>query len=501
MAALLDAIGLQATGMGLVRQAVEKLGGFEDLYADIELVAAHHGDNFEMLVARHMKTDRSTMFELTERLELVATSEDRKILDALAHAERHREMTRDYIPAYDEAGRPLDTSFATGNWHKALGDRGQSGQLHRRHFEACVFTYLAEELRTGDVAVAGADEYADWSEQLLPWEECEALLPQYLIDVGLRTPSADGAAGPGPYTAVSFREQLEDLLTKTAAIADAGYPANDDLVIDGDGTPHLKRHRREDRRASSLKLEAQIKARLPERSLLGILARTAYWIEWWRRFGPASGSDPKIKDPFGRYVLATFVYGINMSAADAARHIAGTSARDLALVANRHVTVDKLNEAITDVVNAYARLDLIKAWGDGIVGRGRRHPHGHLPGQPPRGDLDPLWGIRRDRLPPHLRPLHRPVHALRAVRGVGGRLHHRGAAEERLGDPADHDPRRYPGPESACLHDGAPDGVRPDAPHPPVAGPDLLAAVPDCPVRAHRRPVRHSPAATSSTGT
>ena len=42
--------------------------------------------------------------------------------------------------------------------------------------------------------------------------------------------------------------QLEDLLTKTAAIADAGYPANDDLVIDGDGTPHLKRRRREDRR-------------------------------------------------------------------------------------------------------------------------------------------------------------------------------------------------------------------------------------------------------------
>ena len=93
-----------------------------------------------------------------------------------------------------------------------------------------MFTYLAEELRTGAVAVAGADEYADWSEQLLPWEECEALMPQYLIDVGLRTRRPTGRPGPGPYTAVSFREQLEDLLTKTAAIADAGYPANDDLV-------------------------------------------------------------------------------------------------------------------------------------------------------------------------------------------------------------------------------------------------------------------------------
>ena len=135
--------------------------------------------------------------------------------------------------------------------------------------------------------------------------------------------------------------------------------------IDGDGTPYLKRRRREGRRASSLKLEAQIKARLPERSLLGILARTACWIEWWRRSGPASGSDPEIKDPFGRYVLATFVCGINMPAAGAARHIAGTPARDLALVAGRHVTVGKLSEAITGVVSAYARLDLIKAWGDG----------------------------------------------------------------------------------------------------------------------------------------
>ena len=106
------------------------------------------------------------------------------------------------------------------------------------------------------------------------------VIAQQFTGCGLRTPSADGAAGPGPYTAVSFREQLQDLLTKTAAIADAGYPANDDLVIDGDGTPHLKRHRREDRRASSLKLEAQIKARLPERSLLGILARTAYCGSW-----------------------------------------------------------------------------------------------------------------------------------------------------------------------------------------------------------------------------
>jgi hypothetical protein len=51
---------------------------------------------------------------------------------------------------------------------------------------------------------------------------------------------------------------------------------------------------------------------MPERSLMGILARTAYWVEWWQRFGPASGNEPKLADPFGRYVITTFVKGTNM---------------------------------------------------------------------------------------------------------------------------------------------------------------------------------------------
>ncbi|MDQ2729991.1 MAG: hypothetical protein M3Y91_19540 [Actinomycetota bacterium] len=35
------------------------------------------------------------------------------------------------------------------------GIRDDPSRLGRRHFEACVFAYLAEELRAGDVAVVG----------------------------------------------------------------------------------------------------------------------------------------------------------------------------------------------------------------------------------------------------------------------------------------------------------------------------------------------------------
>ena len=48
-----------------------------------------------------------------------------------------------------------------------------------------MFTYLAEELRTGDIAITGAGEYADWRANLLPWEECEPLLEGFCAGAGL----------------------------------------------------------------------------------------------------------------------------------------------------------------------------------------------------------------------------------------------------------------------------------------------------------------------------
>ncbi|MBT2401420.1 Tn3 family transposase [Streptomyces sp. ISL-100] len=361
--ALVGGLRVQAGGLGAVTRAVDSFGGFAEQYAQIEKVSAHHGDNWEILLYGQIGRDRATMFELTDVLELTATSEDERVLAALAHAKRHQSARGDYIPALDEQGRRVDVSFATQNWRKAITDRSRPGQFVRRHFEAMVFCNLAEELRTGDVAVEGSEEYADWSKKLLPWEAVEEKLDDYLVEVGLKEAGDDT-----PFDAAVFVAQLKDKLTAAAAAADAGYPDNEDLFIDpSTGVPSLKRRRAEGQRASAEKLEQEIKARLPERSLLGILARTAFWIEWWRRFGPASGSDPKLTDPFGRYVITTFVKGTNMGPTEAARHIPGVTAHELSLAANRHFNIAKLNEAITDVVNAHARLDMSRAWGDGTT--------------------------------------------------------------------------------------------------------------------------------------
>ena len=115
-------------------------------------------------------------------------------------------------------------------------------------------------------------------------------------------------------------------------------------------------------------LEAAIHERLPERGWLDILIRTAYQIGWTRHFGPASGSDPKLRDALGRYVLTTFCYGTLLGPAQVARHMRNqVSAHQLSLAFHKHITTANLQAADTDVINAFARLDIAGIWGDGTV--------------------------------------------------------------------------------------------------------------------------------------
>jgi hypothetical protein len=252
------------------------------------------------------------MLAMVGALDLQATSADRSVLEALDFVREHATLTRDHISDHVRSagagGQPvtrvLDMSFASEDWRRAIRDRKHPGTFVRRHLEACVLTYLAEELRTGDIAVAGAQAYANWADQLLS--------------------PADGAR---------FRADLQGRLSAQCADCDGGYPDNADLVIDDQGVPSLKRYRAAPPTPTALALEGAIAERIPERTLLGIVARTGHWLEWWRRFGPASGSDPKLADAFFRYTLTTFAYGSNLGPAQAARHMAGVSAHELGVTA------------------------------------------------------------------------------------------------------------------------------------------------------------------------
>jgi hypothetical protein len=201
-----------AGALRLARRAVEQAGGFDAELADIEAVAAHHANNYMPLVSRQWRRDRATMFAFVRTVELEATSADRSVLAAVEHALAYSQLIRDYIPDH-VAGARVDLSFASEQWQRLLHDRDHLGRLDRRHFEACVFTYLASELRTGDIAVRGSEAYANWAGQLLPWAQCEGLLEEFCSEAGL------------PTTAAAFTDALRAKLAGQAAAADAGFSA------------------------------------------------------------------------------------------------------------------------------------------------------------------------------------------------------------------------------------------------------------------------------------
>ena len=322
----------QRTGQAVLSTLIGG-GGVEALSTSHEQVSAFHGDNCLPFLEQHYRTSRATLFDMLDVLDLVATTADRKVLDAVEFLRAGRRRSSEHIPDHAD-GHRVDLSF-------------------RRHFEVCVFSYLAAELRVGDIAVTGSESYANLQDQLLSWEDCQPLIAGYCAEIGL------------PPEASAFRQVMEEQLTAAAAAVDVGYPENADLVIDDAGQPILKRRRGNARRPSALALEQKMLARLPERSLLDVVARVAHWTGWPRHFGPVSGSDPKIRDALGRYVLLTFAYGANLGPYQMSRHMGGLVSPHQLSTALAHAGPARIDAARTDVVNAYAALDLPRLWGDG----------------------------------------------------------------------------------------------------------------------------------------
>ena len=146
---------------------------------------------------------------------------------------------------------------------------------------------------------------------------------------------------------------------------------------------------------------------MPERNILDMLANVSSWTQCFRHLGPLSGSEPKLADPVQRYILTVFAYGCNLGPTEAARHMQGlASAHELSFTNRRHVSVAQLEAAIKDLVNLPPvrsteglgqRQLSCGGWDQVRVGRE----------QPARRVLDPVWRIRRDRLPPRLGHVYR----------------------------------------------------------------------------------------------
>jgi len=332
-----------------VKALINDYGSTTEILTDCEAVRACYEDNYHSLLWRYFRSYRGTLFSLARLLSPKSTSQDQSLIKALEFMLEREKLRSIFLPDM------VDLSFASAAWQQTVYQK-QDGQLqlNRRHFEVCVFVHLAAELKSGDCAIEISNEYADYRQQLLSWQECEALVKGYCDELALPSNSED------------FVSTLKSLLTNMAKKVDSTYSQNNYLIINEKGKPTLKRLAKKDLPPSAKQLENLILSRMPERKILDILVYVQHYLKWTRHFGPLSGSDPKIDKPEERYILTSFAQGCNLGPYQASRHIrTPISPHMLSFINRRHINAKKLDAAISDIVNYYKDLSLPKVWGQG----------------------------------------------------------------------------------------------------------------------------------------
>jgi len=335
---------------GRVQSVLETYGGAAALLAQCEEITAYNTDNYLPLIWRFYSRYRSVLFPLVRGLQIQSTSQDMSLTAALTLVLAHENRRSKWLSKDD-----LDLSFMSDRWRQLVVVESDGiSKLVRQQFEVCIFTYLAAELKSGDACVVGSENYADFREQLLSWDECQPKLADYCQQTGMAL------------TAPKFVEQLQSWLTQTAIAVDQICKDGTQVKISANAVPVLKRITAEPPPSGAAELESAILQRLPERSVLDILCNVEHWLNWVRHFGHISGSEPKIENPSERYILTVFGYGCNLGPNQTARHTRGqVSSRMLAYVNRQHISIAQLEAAMRDLINAYNRLELPKCWGTG----------------------------------------------------------------------------------------------------------------------------------------
>lgn len=332
-----------------VQSIFDEHGGPDLLLQKYEEIAAYNTNNHLPLMWRFYSPHRKVLFDLVRSLDILSTSADESVIDALSFVLDNEHKRGRHLPF------EIDLSFVGKQWRALVIQEVNGTQvLVRQQLEICIFSYLADDFKAGDACVVGSLSYADFREQLLSESECEPLIAEYCRLIGF------------PNNPEDFVEYLRESLTKVAEEVDAISALEKQITINQNGEPVLKKITRVTQPQEVEELEAKIRTLMPERSILDILCNVEHWLNWTKHFGPLSGSEPKLKQPVERYIFTTFSYGCNLGPNQMARHSQDAVTSHMISYTNRrHVSTSNIEAAIRDIINAYNRFSLPSVWGTG----------------------------------------------------------------------------------------------------------------------------------------
>ena len=350
-----DVLGIMQTehgkpsSMQKAHDKVDDHGGVEALKTDCDQAVALNSNNHLPFLLDFFKGKRKTLLRLLDTLDLRSSTQETTLIDGIQIVLDNRNLKNEYISSN------VDLSFTTDQWRRLIVKKEAKTQLfNRRYLELCVLSHVANELRSKDLFIVGADSYADYRIDLLPLEACEKILDEYCKKVGI------------PNSGSECVKQLKEKLTSKAKAVDTSYPDTAELTIEKSGKPTLHKRFPKKKPSSAVWLEKMLKLRMKKRNLIDVFCSSHFYCGWGHVFGPISGDDPKIKDPIERYLLTNFAYATGLGPTQTALHVRhASSAHMLSWVNQRHITPEMLDKARERLINLISQFKLTKSWGDG----------------------------------------------------------------------------------------------------------------------------------------
>jgi len=358
---ILDVIddGIEQSSIHSAKEALDEHGGISLLKEDCEQAIALNSNNHLPFILKRYKSNRNTLLNLLDILNIKSTTNETQLTDAIVHILKNRRARSEYI----EDG--IDLSFTTDQWRKMIIKKHHGKKLfHRQYLELCVLSEVADELRSKDLYIEGSDSYADYRDELKPMDECEEILEEYCEQLGFANNGKD------------FVTDLQERLKQKAILIDNQYPTTVELTIDNDGVMVLHKRNSKSPPKSAIWLEEIMKSRMKQRYLIDVLCSSHFYSDWAYVFGPLSGNNPKMKNAIERYILTSFAYGTGLGPAQTALHVRSSeSAKEISWVNQRHITPEMLDKAREKLINLLSKFAIIQSWGDGssVAGDGTMH--------------------------------------------------------------------------------------------------------------------------------
>lgn len=321
------------------------------LLAECEEHIAYAGNNYIPFLIRPYQPQRQLLLNCISLLELKTTSSDTSLINAIQFVLESRHSHKKYLDYPLQHG---SLKWIPEKWRKFIFEQSAkpSRTIDRKYFELCVLTEIMQELRSGDLYVSNSDQYSDYRDQLIDWEEYEqqALAYGQMLDL--------------PIVGQDFINHLKQSLIITANQVDSEFPDNQSVELHHNEIM-IRKSAARNKSAQLEKIDKLISERLPDKNILDILTETEKWLDLHKQFKPISGFQGKLEDPQTRFLVSLFCYGCNLGPTQTARSIKGFHRKQIAWLNIRYVTEERLDKAIVQVINAYNKFLLPTYWGTG----------------------------------------------------------------------------------------------------------------------------------------